>query len=509
MTAPFPARYCDGETLRSHAVDVHPLPDGGLRVVGDGVDRVLFLAGAAISPRLGSVPRFLRFADHAVVEIADSPDLAAWLEAARGPRRLDGALHWLESRAAAAAVATLLLVAGAVAAFWQGLPRLARRGAYAVPLTLETRAGETAYRVFAQTWRRSSLDYQQQQRVQRQLDRIAAVHPLHVRPQLVFVSAGTPNAFALPGGFIFVTDELVQLARSDDEIAAVFAHELGHVERRHGRQSVLRNSSALIVVSTLTGDLSTLSTFSGTLPFLLLQYGYAREFEAEADAFAVDLLRAAHIDPAHLASILDRLDRSRPQGGADFSYLSTHPSTPDRLKKIDPAGSWRSLPSAEPLPPTPEAFTAKVETSVDTAKAIRPSSAVDQSPVPVSRPPPEYPAALRQAGITGEALVEFIVDRDGRVRAPRIVRSSHPGFEKAALAAVQSWTFRPGLKHGRPVNVRMQQPLTFDLAPEEPAVTESAPAPAFPSPPPAGGRPSGSKPTSHSTTPAATPTPGR
>ena len=65
----------------------------------------------------------------------------------------------------------------------------------------------------------------------------------------------------------------LRLNRRSFTIAAVLAHELGHVERRHGLQSVLRNSAALLVVSTITGDLSTLSTFSATLPFLLLQYG--------------------------------------------------------------------------------------------------------------------------------------------------------------------------------------------------------------------------------------------
>lgn len=131
-----------------------------------------------------------------------------------------------------------------------------------------------------------------------------------------------------------MADELVHATVNDEEIAAVLAHELGHIEQRHGLQSVLRNSSALILVAGLTGDLSTLSTFSATLPFLLLHYGYAREFEREADAFATELLEKAGISPARLADMLETLDSLRPSSGPDFSYLSTHPSTVDRIRLL-------------------------------------------------------------------------------------------------------------------------------------------------------------------------------
>ncbi len=340
-----PARYCDGDVLRSHAVELHLLPDGSFQVLGEQLDRHVPRASARISDRLGSLPRFIRIGGGGVVELPDGPEFNTWIEST-GPRPASAlALHWLESRALAAVIATVLVVAAAGMGFWQGLPWLAHRGAHAVSPEIEQQAGRAAFAIFAQSFGRTQLSFNDQMHVRRALEKLTAADPPHVAPTLHFLQMGTPNAFALPGGILIVTDELYHLAANDDEIAAVLAHELGHVEKRHGLQSVLRNSTALILVSTLTGDLSTLSSFSATLPFLLLQFGYAREFEREADAFAAQLLAKAGIDPVHLARILERLDESRPSDGADFSYLSTHPPTAERLDAL------RAPPLAPPPPP--------------------------------------------------------------------------------------------------------------------------------------------------------------
>lgn len=334
MNTTFPATYCDGETLRSTPVELVFAGNAAVRLLGENLDRSIELEKIVASEPLGRLPWFLRLPGGGVVEVPSSPAFAAQLNLHRRPRPISGFVHWLESHSSIAATATVLLVAAVSILFWQGLPRLGHRIAHAVPASIEVSAGRTGYRVFANAFPPSELDAIQQKRVRRQLDRLKAARKMHVDSNVYFFSMGAPNAFALPGGIILVTDELVHLAKNQDQLAAVLAHELGHIELRHGLQSVLRNSSALIVVSAVTGDLSTLSTFSGTLPFLLLQYGYAREFESEADAYARELLVAAKIEEHHLADILQLLEESRPTKGSDFSYLSTHPSTKDRIQSL-------------------------------------------------------------------------------------------------------------------------------------------------------------------------------
>lgn len=90
-------------------------------------------------------------------------------------------------------------------------------------------------------------------------------------------------------------------------------------------------------------------------------------------------------------------------------------------------------------------------------------SKLDQQPQPRARVQPQYPFEMRRAGITGEVLVEFIVDANGDVRNAFAVRSSQREFETAAVQAVSKWKFKPGRKGGRAVNTRMQQPIGFNL----------------------------------------------
>jgi RNA polymerase sigma factor (sigma-70 family) len=90
-------------------------------------------------------------------------------------------------------------------------------------------------------------------------------------------------------------------------------------------------------------------------------------------------------------------------------------------------------------------------------------SKVDQIPRPISRQAPRYPAELRNAGTTGEVVIEFVVNESGLVQDLKVVRSTHAEFEEPALEAIAAWKFSPGIKGGQPVNVRMQVPIVFSL----------------------------------------------
>ena len=75
-----------------------------------------------------------------------------------------------------------------------------------------------------------------------------------------------PNAFALPAGTIVITDELVQLARHDDELRAVFAHEIGHITGRHAMRMLLQNSATALLAVGLLGDVSAVSSMTAAVP---------------------------------------------------------------------------------------------------------------------------------------------------------------------------------------------------------------------------------------------------
>jgi protein TonB len=89
---------------------------------------------------------------------------------------------------------------------------------------------------------------------------------------------------------------------------------------------------------------------------------------------------------------------------------------------------------------------------------------LDQKPVGRVQPQPVYPYEMTRQGISGEVLVEFIINYIGDVVDARVIRSSHREFEAPALQAVYKWKFKPGRKGGRAVNVRASQPIEFNLS---------------------------------------------
>lgn len=88
---------------------------------------------------------------------------------------------------------------------------------------------------------------------------------------------------------------------------------------------------------------------------------------------------------------------------------------------------------------------------------------LDQQPVARVQPSPVYPFEMRRAGVSGEVIVEYIVDSNGKVAAVQVIRSSHREFEQPVIQALQKWSFRPGRKGGRNVNTRVQQLFPFSL----------------------------------------------
>jgi TonB family protein len=94
--------------------------------------------------------------------------------------------------------------------------------------------------------------------------------------------------------------------------------------------------------------------------------------------------------------------------------------------------------------------------------AICASGDLDERPKAMRQDSPVYPRALKDDGITGQAEIEFIVARDGRVLFPRIVSATHEDFGWAAAVAVGQWRFQPPQRNGQAVETRMRVPVLFD-----------------------------------------------
>jgi predicted Zn-dependent protease len=163
------------------------------------------------------------------------------------------------------------------------------------------------------------------------------------------------NAFAAPGGLIFVTRGMLRCCPDEASVAAVLAHEIGHVQYKHGLQAIKKGrlTSAFAVLGTESvkgygaGDLATLvGAFEGSIQdnvTTLVNNGYSRAFESEADTAAVTILRRSGYNPAALITMLDEMKTRLTPGSSGFGM--THPSPDSRIDEI------RSLLSANDVPP--------------------------------------------------------------------------------------------------------------------------------------------------------------
>ena len=142
------------------------------------------------------------------------------------------------------------------------------------------------------------------------------------------------NAFALVDGTIVMLDGLINAAATDDEIMAVMAHEIGHVEERHALRGVLQASAISLLLMAVFGDASGAIDMLLNFPVLVMLQSYSRKFERESDIYAVDLMARIGRDPAALASMLERMTESCGEACRESGWLSSHPGIDERAAEI-------------------------------------------------------------------------------------------------------------------------------------------------------------------------------
>jgi predicted Zn-dependent protease len=141
------------------------------------------------------------------------------------------------------------------------------------------------------------------------------------------VRAGVSNAYALPGGFVFITEPLLDLCAQDpDELAFLLGHEMGHVLCGHAKSQLTARTFLNAVTARLTG--------AGLMLRQLLNQGYSRELELEADGEGARLAAAAGFDPRAAARALQRLARGASGNAGLMEYFSSHPPIAERVRKL-------------------------------------------------------------------------------------------------------------------------------------------------------------------------------
>jgi Zn-dependent protease with chaperone function len=336
-------RFFDGRSSRPHAARLR---------VQDGVLTVEPLAGEDFAPV--SVPsrqvrwpertrhggRIAQLPHGATIQAIDVPAWDAWT--AHLGHRESWVVRAQQSWRGVLAAFVLVIAAGAAMYQW-ALPWAARGITAMVPQRVDALIGAQVLESLDDSLLLpSELPAQDRERIRHAFARmVQAAHPDDAPPWRLEFRRGRgerlgPNALALPGGTIVLTDELVRLMPDDDDaVLGVLGHEFGHVRLRHAMRQLVQASAVGLAVSAAFGDYG---TFITSAPVLLATLGYSRDAEREADAESLRLMQSSGIPPRAMADFFEAIEQwrqSRPRGekdGVDFIGLafSTHPATAER-----------------------------------------------------------------------------------------------------------------------------------------------------------------------------------
>ncbi len=154
------------------------------------------------------------------------------------------------------------------------------------------------------------------------------------RFKLQILATSDVNAFALPGGFIFLTAGLLQRINSKDEIAFAIAHEISHVLLKHPMQRIVSDFSSQVISNIfLRGGVLGVMAKMAVMTFL--KNSYSHEKELEADIEAIKLMKKCGFSPEGAKNLLNRLSDHKMKTPTLFNYLSSHPTFESRILKIN------------------------------------------------------------------------------------------------------------------------------------------------------------------------------
>jgi len=300
-----------------------------------------------ITSRLGNTPREISLLDDQLFITDDNNAVDQLIECFTGSKS-HSFLHKLETNLPLISLYTALIIAFIIGFSLYGVPAISKSIAFNLPDSLIENQGSSIAILDKTMFEPTQLDITRRNEIRQFFMPYLDDHK-DLKPRLEFRSGMRANALALPGGYIVFTDDFVNLAKSDEELLAVLFHELGHLKQRHITRRMIQASIVTLLVVFITGDVETFDLITG-LPTLVLDLSYSRDFENEADDYALEQLQHYNIPLESFALIMQRLDdyytkqavddqSSKDAAQADKKtlpdFLSTHPATKERIRLVE------------------------------------------------------------------------------------------------------------------------------------------------------------------------------
>jgi predicted Zn-dependent protease len=215
--------------------------------------------------------------------------------------------------------------------YYFALPTVAEHAAASLPYSIEEELGTSTVN---QVLSMSSIDSVKSKNINLFFKELN-YKPTH-KVSIHVIKSDMVNAFAVPGGHIFVYSGIIDKMKSKDELSALLAHEYSHLKFRHSLKSVCRNLSSYLFLSVLLSDVNGIVAILAQNADMLINMDFSRSMEKEADTEGLKLMLQSRVNPNGMINLFHRLADETPKITENkvFEMVSSHPQTKERIKYI-------------------------------------------------------------------------------------------------------------------------------------------------------------------------------
>jgi len=354
--------YFNGETSEKKDVSLYYTDEGHIAFVETNMDYVHY-SELKISSRIGNTPRYINFPDGSQFETDDNDAVDKMVKALSNDS-FQGLVHKLENAKAFVffTIATVVIFGWLFIQY--GIPFFSKEIANILPEEASQYMGNGVLEIMDKSWfNKSELSLQRQNELRKLFNQLLNNIEGGENYSIEFRLGGKiqANAFALPNGVIVFTDELINLAEDDLEVAAIMLHEIGHLKNHHSLRSTIQQFSLAMFVMLVSGDVSTSSSVITAIPVMLVESGFSQGMETEADDYSFEYMKSNNINPNNFAIMMAKLEASflpeyheclenkkalscikeavalnktKKNHANVMNYFSTHPSSQDRMERF-------------------------------------------------------------------------------------------------------------------------------------------------------------------------------
>lgn len=323
--------YFDGLSSKAYACkidirseQVHIQLDESLKIISwVRADITNFeLTGNSLTIKHGPFPQ-----ETLEINGSDAVDFFALLS--KDNLRSKSKVYWFKNTKTIVFSSILAFIGLCFISYFYLIPWLGEKAVYLIPKEAEVQLGQS----IAATVRSSEVvDEEATLAANAFLNELKASEDYKIN--VTVVKSSTVNAFALPGGQLFIYSGIVDKMQNYEEFSALLAHEITHVTHQHSLKSLGRTAASSIFISALFGDVSGVTSGILDQANQIKQLSYSRELEIQADTEGVKWMVKNHISPKGMLDLMEILNAQHDNTADFMKYLSTHPETNERIKTL-------------------------------------------------------------------------------------------------------------------------------------------------------------------------------